>query len=161
MSLINPYFRVTSWPKARPLMAEFEELCIREPSFSHFGWTRSGDELLWRTAFADVDTMLTSFRSLSPLIDKMLEGAATMDRVEVHGPAAALDRIRQKTSQLGASYIETDNQQFQSGFVMKSTDKEVDQKNPASTDAIFSITDWPTARPIMQKYFAETSEVKK
>ncbi len=91
LSLMHPYFRVTSWPAARPIMLDFLDRTMMDPLCIDCGWTRAGDQLLWRSAFSDADAMLASFSNVSPLISAMLAGPATMDRLEVHGPSTAME----------------------------------------------------------------------
>ena len=109
--------------------------------------------------------MLTNFGSLSPLMDQLLAGPATMDRLEFVGPAAQLARMQAATERaanaflkgtLAPEYWET-VEDTQTGFIRKSIQPppgasgSTSQANTLCTmTPHYKIQDWNAARPLMQ-----------
>ena len=109
--------------------------------------------------------MLMNFGSLSPLMDQLLAGPASLDRMEFVGPAAQLARIQAATERAanaslrGASspeYFET-VEDVQTEFIRKSIQSppgaagSTSQANTLCTmTPQYKILDWTAARPLMQ-----------
>jgi len=98
VSSILPYFKIKDWAAADPIMEEFEALAkaLRLPAY---GWTKAeGDTVAFATTFPSDPKKLVAmyFDEFSPLIDRMLERAATMDRLEIHGAPAELDAAKRE-----------------------------------------------------------------
>jgi len=110
--------------------------------------------------------MLTNFGSLTPLMNQLLAGPATLDRMEFVGPAAQLARIQAATEQIAneafkgvatPEYFEM-VEDVQTGFIRKAVQPPPGAAVGSSTQANtlctmtphYKIQDWGTARPLMQ-----------
>jgi quinol monooxygenase YgiN len=92
LASIMPYFKIKDWVAAAPIMEEFEHLSERAnlPTLEH-AWMsksddRSGPITVLRVSMHDADQLMDFYiDELSPLIDKLLQTAATIERIELHG----------------------------------------------------------------------------
>jgi len=64
-----------------------------------FGWTWEGENVVFRSSMPDPEKIVSQyFNSFSPLIDKMLERAATIDRLEIRSAAAKKPELLKEQS---------------------------------------------------------------
>ena len=82
---VAPYFKIRDWEAALPIMQEFDDLAaILE--LPEFGWSMNEDNMVFRATLNDTNELAYFYiDSLSSLIDKMLQKAATIDHVEIAG----------------------------------------------------------------------------
>lgn len=74
-------------------MDEFIEKTSAEPGCAYFGWTHSGDKLHWHGDYVDGEALKAHYHKVRPLLDALTAGTvSTLDRFEVHGPSAELDK---------------------------------------------------------------------
>lgn len=151
----NPSFRVSDWDLATPIMQEMVDATTVVPGLENFGWSRAGDRLLLRNAFNDVDTMLASFDTMTPYIDRLVAGPATLDRFDISAPEEDLARIQAST--------ERDMTRFSTKPVLYAQDTDPQRgyfrKGPlgnkgettCTVSSTYTINDWTLARPIMQQ----------
>jgi len=88
----EPTFTVTNWAAAKPLMAAWLEAARAERGLMFCGWTISGDKLACREACPDADFLIAHAQKVSPMLEKLLAGTATLDRMCIHAPAGDVDR---------------------------------------------------------------------
>merc|ERR1712054_606441 len=140
---IQPTFTVSDWAVAEPIMAEFVEATKKETGCIYYGWTRNDDKLFCREAYVDAAASLAHLDNVGPLVGKLLESAATLDQIELHGPAAELDKCKANMDAFGTTYWEID-----SGVSFMS--KEVGGVRGAQTlmtiQPTFTIKDWEAAK---------------
>jgi len=82
---VAPYFKIKDWDAALPIMQEFDDLAamLEVPAF---GWSMSNDNMVFRATLNDENELANFYvDSLASLIDRMLEKAAAIDRVEIAG----------------------------------------------------------------------------
>lgn len=96
----NEYFTVNDWGKARPIMNDFVKQTSREKGCLYSGWSKKNNELRWRESYKDGDAMLKHFKNTAPLIDKLRDGPATLERFEIHGPTVELNKAKDISSLL-------------------------------------------------------------
>lgn len=128
--------------------------------WDNFGWVRSGDTLGWRSSFDDVDAMLANVSSVTPLLDRMLRDAATLDRLEFVGPAQQMARIRQESAKIAAAVANEDEKYFENvedlqvGYFRKPVPAlEGVQAKPNTACTMtphYNVKDWSTTKPMMQ-----------
>merc|ERR1712070_987080 len=99
-------FTIKDWALAEPIMAEFVERTKTETGCVYYGWTRCGDKLFCREAYTDAAAVLAH---VGPCVGKMLESAATLDQIELHGPSTELDKCKEKMDGFGTTYWEIDS----------------------------------------------------
>jgi len=107
---IHPYFTVTDWEKAKPIMDEFVTKTKTEAGCVYYGWTKVDDKLFCRESYADGDAVNAHLENVGPCIQAILaEGVATLDSIQIHGPAAELEKVKPGTEALGTKYFEVDS----------------------------------------------------
>lgn len=91
-----PYFKV-----APGQLAAFKALCETfvaktrsEPGCVHYAFSFSGDEAHCREGYDDAAALLAHLDNVGPTLQEALK-IAQITRLEVHGPAAELDKLRE------------------------------------------------------------------
>ena len=92
---LHPYF------KAHPGKAEtikagfprFVEKTLSEKSNLVYGFTVNGDEMFCREGYTDAEGVLAHLENVGTLLAELLT-MADLTRVEVHGPAAELEKLK-------------------------------------------------------------------
>jgi len=110
---IQPTFTVKDWAAAEALMKEFVPVTASETGAVYYGWTRQGDKLFCREAYVDAAGAIAHLDNVGALVGKMLDGPASLDKIELHGPAAELEKAKEKFSPLGATFWEVYEGSFQ------------------------------------------------
>lgn len=92
---LHPYFKVHAGKldAAKSLLREFVAQTQGEGKVIYYEFTINGDEIFCREAYADADGVLTHVASVGSLLDRML-AISTLARLEVHGPAAELEKLK-------------------------------------------------------------------
>merc|ERR1719421_1125699 len=106
---IQPTFTVKDWALAEPIMAEFVEATKKETGCVYYGWTKVGDKLFCREAYTDAAGVLAHLDNVGALVGKLLESAATLDGIELHGPPAELDKCKPSMDGFGTTYWAIDS----------------------------------------------------
>jgi hypothetical protein len=87
---LHPYFKVRpgQLEVAAGLLREFVAQTAREPKMIYYEFTQDGDAIFCREAYADAH-----LTNVGPILERML-AIADVTRVEVHGPAAELEKLK-------------------------------------------------------------------
>lgn len=103
---IHPYFRVRpgQMASAKALLREFLARVGTETGTLSYDFTIGGDVVFCRESYLDADALLAHVTNVGPLVEKML-GLSTLDRVEVHGPAAELEKLKGPLAGLNPTYF--------------------------------------------------------
>lgn len=104
---IQPNFTIVDKPKAEGIMARFVEATKTEPGCQFYGWTLAGDKLFCRESYVDGDAANAHLANVGGLIGEILDGAATLDSISIHGPAGEIEKTKEGTAKLGTVYYET------------------------------------------------------
>jgi len=149
------------------ILTEMLDVTNEMEGWDNFGWVRSGNRLGWRSSFDDVDAMLHHCRSITPLLDRMLCEACTMDRLEFVAPADQLTRIRNDTERIAATVANEDEKYFenvedlQAGYFRKEPPLVegvlVKPNNMCTMTPHYTIKDWGETRPLMQSILNKSS----
>ena len=103
---IHPYFR--SHPgkldAVKALLPRFIEKTATEQKVMHYEFTLNGDEIFCREGYQDAEGLLTHLSNVGKELDEMLK-LAELTRVEVHGPAGELDKLRAPLAHLDAAWF--------------------------------------------------------
>jgi hypothetical protein len=85
-----PYFRITDWVEAEPIMRQFVELAAQDPSCTHYGWTGDGSgRVVWNSHVSKTDEALVDYMDrVKPLVSAMVEG------VNGHAHLVATDQTK-------------------------------------------------------------------
>ena len=70
----------------------------------YYGFSRDGDEVHCREAYIDADGLLAHLENVGALIGEALE-ISELARLEVHGPAEELQKLRQPLSELKPQFF--------------------------------------------------------
>merc|ERR1719408_647094 len=113
MCSIVPFFTVKDWDAVEPTLAECVAKTKTEEGCLYYGFSRSGDKLHCREAYVDGAVAAAHLANVGSTLGAMLAtGAASLDSLQIHGPAAELDQTREAADPLGAVYFETDADGF-------------------------------------------------
>lgn len=103
---LHPYFKVHAGKldAAKVLLREFVAKTATEEKAIYYEFTVNGDEVFCREAYLDADGVLAHLTSVGALLDKML-AISTLSRLEVHGPAAELEKLKGPLGDLKPSWF--------------------------------------------------------
>ncbi len=103
---IVPYFKVHDGKleALRSLCDEFVEQTSAESACLYHGFSISGDEVHCREAYTDADGLLAHLENVGPLIGEAFE-ISDLARLEVHGPQAELEKLRQPLAELNPQFF--------------------------------------------------------
>ena len=92
---IVPYFKVHEgrMDDFRAGCEAFMERTANEPGCLYYGFSLDGDEVHCREGYEDADALLAHLDNIGDLFEQALT-MADITRLEVHGPAAELDKLR-------------------------------------------------------------------
>jgi len=94
---IQPVYTVQDWTAARRLMDEYVDSARSNSdgaSYCGWQWCESQDKLFISEAYNSAGTAKAHLARVAPIVERLLAGPATLDRMEVHGPSAELDALR-------------------------------------------------------------------
>ncbi len=94
VSTVSTY-TVSDWGTASRLVNEHADCARADASTMFCGWSRCGDRLSCRIAFADADTARAHLARTAAPLEALGSGPATRDAIEVYGPAAELRKLRE------------------------------------------------------------------
>ena len=98
---LHPYFKAHPG-KLHAVKAgfpRFVEKTATEKDCLFYGFTVSGDEVLCREAYESAEGVLAHLENIGGLLAEMLT-MADLTRVEVHGPAAELEKLKKPLAHL-------------------------------------------------------------
>ncbi len=92
---IHPYFKIRpgQLEAVKALLPVFIKKTANEPKNLYYGFSLNGEELFCREAYVDAAGLLTHLENVGPELQQILRLADVL-RVEVHGPAAELEKLR-------------------------------------------------------------------
>ncbi len=95
MVSIHPYFKIHPGKaeEVKAALPAFIQKTAREPKNLTYGFTLNGDELFCREAYDGAEALLAHLESIGPELKRLLT-MVDIIRLEVHGPAAELDKLR-------------------------------------------------------------------
>lgn len=104
---LHPYFKVHPGQLAavQILLRIFVEKTQVETRNLYYGFTLHGDDVFCREAYTGADGVLAHLANVGPELDQMLK-MASLTRLEVHGPAAELAKLRTPLAALSPVWFE-------------------------------------------------------
>lgn len=102
---LHPYFEVRegNMDAFLALMPEFVAKTANEPGCLYYDFTRNGSRCFCREAYIGAQGILAHLENVGELLGKFLE-LADLARLEIHGPAAELDALREPLGHLNAEF---------------------------------------------------------
>ncbi|MBI5685476.1 MAG: hypothetical protein HZC54_10370 [Verrucomicrobia bacterium] len=92
---IHPYFKVHAgkMEEFKAALAAFIERTATEPKNLYYDFTVNGDIVYCREAYVGADGLLAHLENVGALLGPLMK-LADVQRVEVHGPAAELEKLK-------------------------------------------------------------------
>ena len=106
---IQPTFTVKDWTLAAPIMEKFVAATKTETGCIYYGWSKVDDKLFCREAYTDAAAVLAHLDNVGALVGEMLEAAATLDGIELHGPPSEMDKCKATMDGFGTTYWAIDS----------------------------------------------------
>lgn len=105
---IHPYFKVREGEleNAKALLPEFVKLTSNEDKCLYYDFTLNGDEIHCREAYVGGEGVLAHLENVGALLGRLLENHADLTRLELHGPADELDKVKTALADLNPTYFE-------------------------------------------------------
>jgi len=106
---IHPYFTLNDKAKAQPTLVEFVEKTKKESKCVYYGWTINENKMLCREAYENAQGVLEHLGNIGPVLEKLLaSGHATLEKIEVHGPAEELAQLEQPLANFNPAFFKTE-----------------------------------------------------
>ena len=106
---LHPYFKVHPG-KIEAFKAGFPafvEKTAREEKNLFYDFTVNGDEVFCREGYADAEGLLAHLENIGALLAEALK-IADLVRIEVHGPAAELEKLKEPLAHLNPAWFVED-----------------------------------------------------
>ena len=105
---IQPTFTINDMAKAEPFMKKCVDLTKTEDGCMFYGWTIKDDKLFCREAYVNGKAVAAHIDNVVGAVGEMLEsGAASLDKIELHGPASEWPDCKEQCDSLGMVYWDT------------------------------------------------------
>ena len=103
---IHPYFQVAPGELAafKALSQRFVERTQSEPGCLYYGFSFDGETAHCREGYQNAQALLAHLANVDDLISEALT-IATISRVEVHGPEAELEKLREPLADLKPQFF--------------------------------------------------------
>lgn len=103
---LHPYFRIHegNLDPFLALMPEFLAATANEPACIYYDFSRDGNVAFCREAYVGAEGILAHLENVGELIGKFLE-LSELIRLEVHGPAGEIDKLRAPMASLNPSFF--------------------------------------------------------
>ena len=103
---LHPYFKVHpgKLEEVKAGFVRFVEKTATEKKNLFYGFTVNGDEIFCREGYTDAEGILAHLDNVSAPLTEML-AMADLLRVEVHGPAAELDKLKGPLAHLNPAWF--------------------------------------------------------
>jgi quinol monooxygenase YgiN len=90
-----PYFKVNEGklPEFKSLCEAFVAATRTEPGCVHYAFSFDGEAAHCREGYDDADALLAHLKNVGAILDQALK-ISQITRLEVHAPAAELDKLR-------------------------------------------------------------------
>lgn len=103
---IHPYFTVHpgQMEAAKALLRRMVANTVPEAKCLYYDFTINGHEVFCREAYNDADGLLEHLGRVNPILGEFLK-IADVARVEVHGPARELEKLKDALADLNPAYF--------------------------------------------------------
>jgi quinol monooxygenase YgiN len=104
---LHPYFRVHSGTveEFKKGFTAFVEKTKSEPKNLFYGFSVKDDEVFCREGYVDAEGLLDHLENIGALLAEALK-SADITRLEVHGPARELEKLREPLALLNPEWFE-------------------------------------------------------
>ncbi len=103
---IHPYFKAHpgKLDAIKASLPGFIAKTATEKKNLYYDFTLNGDILFCREAYVDADAALAHLTSVGPLLQELLK-IADLTRLEIHGPAAELEKLKAPLAALNPTWF--------------------------------------------------------
>jgi hypothetical protein len=103
---IHPYFKAHAgkWDQVEEVLREFIATTKSETECLFYEFTVNGDEVFCREGYSGGEATLHHLQNVGGVIARMLT-VADMPRLEFHGPAAEIDKLREPLAHLNPAFF--------------------------------------------------------
>ena len=103
----HPYFKVPSdkMPYLKAILPEFAAKTRNETGNLFYEFTINGDEVFCREGYVNAEALLAHLDNVSAMLAQTLT-MAELVRIEVHGPAAELQKLKEPMAHLKPAWFE-------------------------------------------------------
>ena len=103
---IHPYFKSRPGEEDRieEILREFTATTKSEPDCLFYEFTVNGDEVFCREGYAGGEAVLHHLENVGSVLSRML-GHADLTRLEFHGPAEEIDKLRGPLAHLNPAWF--------------------------------------------------------
>ena len=107
---LHPYFKVHpgKLDAIKAMLPQFVAKTATEKGNLFYGFTVNADEVFCREAYTDAEGVLAHLDNVGGLLSEMLK-MADLIRIEVHGPAAELEKLKKPLAHLNPKWFVIEN----------------------------------------------------
>ncbi len=104
---IHPYFTVPKEKidEARAYLERFVEKTKSEPKCLYYGFSIDGNQIHCREGYKGGEGLLAHLENVGELLGEFLEKLATVTRLEVHGSAAEIEKVKEPLAPFSPQYF--------------------------------------------------------
>ena len=104
---LHPYFKVPAdkMPHLTAIFPEFVEKTRNEAGNLFYEFTVNGDEVFCREGYVNAEALLAHLENVAAMLAAALK-LADLIRLEVHGPAAELQKLKEPLAHLNPAWFE-------------------------------------------------------
>jgi quinol monooxygenase YgiN len=104
---LHPYFKAHpgELETFKALLPKFVEKTATEEACLYYDFSIHDDEIFCREAYVGGEGVITHIENVGELLGKALE-SSDLTRIEVHGPAAELEKVKALFADLNPTYFE-------------------------------------------------------
>ena len=98
---LHPYFRIHDGKidAIKAMLPQFAEKTATEKACLFYEFSMNGDELFCREAYENAEGLLAHLDNVGALLAEAMK-IADLTRIEVHGPAAELEKLKKPLADL-------------------------------------------------------------
>ena len=106
---LHPYFKVHAdkLDVFKSALPAFVEKTKGEEKNLFYGFTINGDEVFCREGYTDADGVLAHLNNVGAMLAEAMK-IADLIRIELHGPASELDKLREPLAHLNPAWFVSD-----------------------------------------------------
>ena len=107
---LHPYFKVHSGKldAIKAMFPQFVEKTAAQKACLFYEFSLNGEELFCREAYENAEGLLAHVENVGALLGELMK-MADLIRIEVHGPAAELDKLKKPLAHLNPAYFTIQN----------------------------------------------------
>jgi quinol monooxygenase YgiN len=108
---LHPYFKAHpgKLEMIRAGFPRFVEKTATEKKNLFYGYSVNGDEIFCREGYSDAEGLLAHLDNVGALLKEVLT-MSDLTRVEVHGPTAELDKLKEPLAHLNPAWFVTESE---------------------------------------------------